>query len=147
MILLANIETVIDCPVAKLFNYVTDMENYLHWFPGVINISSYNNLTKNQIGKQYIETLEFPSGMEKLIIQVAKYEKNRLFTTEGNLELVLPMMTMNFKEETENSCHFTLSYFSRNTELDTDNSMLKTIQTDLKHRLPTAINKLKEAVL
>ena len=143
MIVLAHTETMIDCSVAKLFKYVTDMENYLHWFPGVIDISSCDDLPQDQIGKQYIETLEFPSGMEKLTIQVTKYEKNELFTTEGNLEPLLPMMIMNFKEAKEESCYFNLSYYSRNTSLDINNPLIKTIKTDLEHRIPIAIDRLK----
>ncbi len=144
MILLASIEEQINCSSSSLFDYVTDMENYIHWFPGAIDVKESDSLPKDQVGKQYLETLSFPTGPQKLTIEVKQFERNRFFVTEGDLEPILPRMMMKFEAMKDNTCKFSLSYFSRSAELDSQAPLIQTLQASIRQRLPIAIQALKE---
>ncbi|GAB1268425.1 hypothetical protein NBRC116493_16780 [Aurantivibrio infirmus] len=144
MILLASIEEQINCSSSSLFDYVTDMENYIHWFPGVIDVKESDNLPKDQVGKQYLETLSFPTGPQKLTIEVKQFERNRFFVMEGDLEPILPRMMMKFDAMKDNTCKFSLSYFSRSAELDSQAPLIQALQASIQQRLPIAIQALKE---
>lgn len=47
----------IERPVAQVFAYVSDMERFAQWFPGVVAMAPADKLTPGQPGKQYLETV------------------------------------------------------------------------------------------
>lgn len=143
MILLAQKSGPMRCSVTKLFNYSTNMENYSAWFPGVHKITSGNDKAHAQVGKSYVESLVLPSGIEELTITVKKVRSNELFITEGDLQPLLPMMTMEFRELTDDSCHFHLKYHSRSLELDERGEMVKQLQANLNERIHVAFSNLR----
>ncbi len=51
MIELANTAITIFTPADVVFKYVSNMENYKHWFPGVVDIRSANTLDHGVVGK------------------------------------------------------------------------------------------------
>ncbi len=142
MILLASAEALIRCPVAQLYAYVTNMENYQQWFPGVISIVESNDLPHGHVGKQYRESLALPAGETQLTIEVKRAEVNGNFVTEGSLEPLLPMMTMGFRDTSKKSCYFSLMYHSRNLELEAESPLVKALQQDLGDRITVAIDTL-----
>ena len=141
MITLVQINTPMDCSVSELFDYVTNMENYAEWFPGVHKITSGNDKSHGQVGKTYIESLTLPTGIAKLIIAVKKVQSNKLFITEGDLEYLLPMMTMEFQSLSDERCYFQLTYSSRNPKLD--EKTVTQLQSDLNVRTIKALENLK----
>ncbi|MCG7585723.1 hypothetical protein [Photobacterium sp. OFAV2-7] len=143
MIKLAQEKQQIDQPITQVFSYVTNMENYRNWFPGIDSIKAINNLEHGQVGKQYVETLSLPQGTVDLIIEVKEMEQNRLFMTQGDLEPLLPQMTINFSETSESSCIIELTYFSRNLELRADDELIIGLANDLSIRANEAVKELK----
>ncbi|GLQ30888.1 SRPBCC family protein [Litoribrevibacter albus] len=143
MIELAKVSTTISAPVAVVFDYVTNMENYGDWFPGVVAIRSDNDLPHATVGKTYLETLQLPGGEYELSIEVIQSEAKGLFLTQGDLEGVLPQMTMRFSEEQEGTCTFDLQYHSRNTTLSEESEIIIALRKDLAERASTALVNLK----
>lgn len=143
MIKLAQQTLQIDRPITQVFSYVTNMENYKNWFPGVDSIRAINNLEHGEVGKQYVETLTLPNGDVDLMIEVKQIDKNCFFMTQGDLEPLLPQMTINFSETTKKNCVIELSYFSRNSTLKTDDDLITGLATDLSIRANKGLKELK----
>jgi len=143
MILLAENISVLSVNVNRVFEFVTNMENYKKWFPGVLEIRSGNNLPHGKIGKTYIETLKFPEGIRELTIEVKKSVKNEIFKTEGDLQPLLPSMKMLFTDLGDDKCQFQLSYFCRNPDLKENDEFVNAIKQDLNERIGSAIKNLK----
>jgi len=143
MIELTKTSALISAPVNTVFNYVTNMENYGNWFPGVQAIKSKNSLAHATIGKTYLETLLLADGEYQLTIEVAQCEANRLFLTKGDLAGVLPQMTIEFYAEEENKCRMVLHYHSRNTSLTAQSPMIIALREDLTTRAATGITHLQ----
>ncbi len=143
MIELAKISVLIATPVSVAFNYISNMENYKHWFPGVVDIKSTNQLAHGDIGKKYVETLLLPSGAVDLEINVNQCKPNHFFLTQGNLASVLPQMTVTFLAITDSSCKVTLEYHSRNSELTSSSDIVIALREDLDRRAKQGITELK----
>ena len=143
MINLAQQTITINAPSSQVFNFVSNMENYKNWFPGVINITSANNLPHGTVGKQYKETLLMPDGESELLIKVVNITKNSKFQTQGDLAGVLPQMTIAFRELACQVCEINLQYHSRSQNLDESDDLIVTLQSDLDARSHTALITLK----
>jgi len=144
MIELAKTSTTIATPINDVFNYVSNMENYGHWFPGVVAIRSKNNLMHAAVGKTYVETLNLPDGECELTIEVDQCDTDHLFITKGDLAGVLPQMTVMFSSDEENNCLITLQYHSRNTSLTEKSDIVIALKEDLTVRAEIGIARLKE---
>ena len=144
MIELAQAQVTLSGPLSHFFDFVTNMENYGEWFPGVIAVKSANDLPPSQIGKTYAETLNFPEGEFSLKLTVVECELNRIFVTQGDLVGLLPQMTMKFIPLDEAQFRFDLSYHSRNDELEKNQEMLHSLKRDIQNRANTAMDKLAE---
>jgi len=143
MILLAQTTVMLAMPVHQLFNYVTNMENYADWFPGVHHIGSKNNLAHGSIGKTYQETLSLPTGEAQLTIEVIQSEANSLFLTQGDLADVLPQMTMKFSVTGDNQCQMQLSFHSRNQDLTQESELILALQQNLSERVVEGMQNLQ----
>jgi len=143
MIELAKTSITIAAPIDFVFEYVSNMENYKYWFPGVVDIKSSNNLTHGEIGKKYVETLSLPSGDVELEIEVDRCDINQLFLTKGNLVGVLPQMTVTFSVSDGKSCELILEYHSRNSDLTPTSDIVLALREDLNVRASSGMDKLK----
>ena len=143
MISLALQSTVIQAPSHQVFDFVSNMENYKDWFPGIIEICSDNDLNHGEVGKKYRERLLMPSGESELLITVVESIKNKKFLTQGNLDVVLPQMTIVFSELTSQVCEVNLQYHSRSQKLDESDDLIASLQSDLDARSHTALETLK----
>jgi hypothetical protein len=146
MIELAKTTESFDAPIEKLFTYVTNMENYGSWFPGVKKISSKNGLPHATVGKTYLEKLVLPDGEQDLTISVVKCEENKLFLTQGDLAGLLPQMKISYESKGENRCIMTLEYHSRNVDLVEKSELVTSLREDLAKRSISALNKLKSII-
>lgn len=124
--------------VGTLFNFVTNMENYGLWFPGVVAISSHNKLKHGTKGKIYKEIIEMPDGQHNLLIEVKETKTNEYFYTEGDLAPLLPAMQMQFKSINLEQSQLNLSYYSRNNKLDTHSELFESITENLSGRVNIA---------
>lgn len=95
MNVIANESTVIQQNAEVVFSYVSDLENFGEWFPGVVSIKSLNALSATQIGKKYQEIVKLPFKGEKTVcIEVKEFLLNKNLVTEGDLSPLLPRMTI-----------------------------------------------------
>ena len=143
MIELSKTSITIDAPTPVVFKYVSNMENYKRWFPGVVDIKSANNLEHGVIGKEYVEKLSLPSGESELIIEVDQCDTNQLFLTKGDLAGILPQMTITFFVDEDKRCEMTLQYHSRNPELAEVSDIIIVLREDLNVRAKKGLAKLK----
>jgi len=143
MIELAKTSITIAARIDTVFEYVSNMENYKHWFPGVVDIKSANNLTHGEVGKKYVEILSLPSGAVELEIEVDQCDINHLFLTKGNLTGILPQMKVTFFVNEEKSCEVNLQYHSRNPELTPTSDIVIALREDLSIRANKGVAHLK----
>jgi len=143
MIELAKTSITISAPIDIVFKYVSNMENYKNWFPGVVDIKPANELNHGVVGKTYIETLSLPNGDAELVIEVDQCDINRLFLTKGNLTGILPQMTVAFCVNDENHCEVNLQYHSRSPELTLTSDIVIALRSDLAIRANKGVAKLK----
>ena len=143
MIELAKTSINIAAPIDSVFKYVTNMENYKQWFPGVIAIKSENTLSHGVVGKKYLEILSLPEGDAELKITVAQSEANKLFLTKGDLPGILPQMKVTFCVNEDKTCQVNLQYHSRNPDLTPASSIVIALREDLSIRANKGVAKLK----
>lgn len=115
MVLVAEQKFTIERPVDEVFSYITDMENFGQWFPGVISIRSSNDLPSGAIGKQYVESVKVPlRGHKDVTIKVVESTANHKFVTEGKLPPLMPRMEVIFKKAGDRRCEVQWRMFSCN---------------------------------
>lgn len=104
MNVIANESTVIKQTAEVVFAYISDLENFGEWFPGVVSIKSLNTLPVTQVGKKYQEVVKIPfAGKKTICIEVKESLMNKRLATEGDLSPLLPGMTItltSMEEET-----------------------------------------------
>lgn len=144
MIELAQGTLTINASVEEVFKYVSNMENYKKWFPGVEEIHSYNDLTHGTHGKQYKEILNLNGEQGQLIIEVIQCKPNELFLTQGDLPGILPQMTIRFLTTKENGCEINLQYHGRSLELKQNKNLQEMLRQDLHNRTQKGLMKLKQ---
>ncbi len=144
MIELAQGTTIINTQVETVFKYVSNMENYKTWFPGVVEVCSFNDLAHGTQGKQYRETLNLNGEQGQLIIEVKQCKPNELFLTQGNLPGILPQMTIRFLATQENACEINLQYHGRANELAQNKNLQEILQQDLHSRTQQGLTRLKQ---
>jgi carbon monoxide dehydrogenase subunit G len=94
--LLAQGSVEIQRPRPEVFAYVTNLENFAAWFPGVAAIHGEGGLGHAQVGKRYRETLRMPFGRIATVdIEVKGARAEALFVTEGS-GFLMPGMSVDF---------------------------------------------------
>jgi len=146
MIELAKSSITISEPIDTVFKYISNMENYKEWFPGVVDIKSANDLAHGIVGKQYVEMLSLPSGDAELVIEVDQCDVNSLFLTKGNLTGVLPQMKVTFSVNEDEMCEVNLQYHTRNPELTLTSDIVIALRKDLSIRANKGVAKLKAII-
>jgi hypothetical protein len=115
MYLLASSVVTIACARTKTFEYAADLENFAHWFPGVIGIVAHDELSFATPGKQYVETVAVPlRGKRTVRIWVVDASVPMRVVTEGDLPLLLPRMEIEFQDVGGDSCEVRWRMLSRN---------------------------------
>ncbi len=118
MHLLAEKTVHIQRPLVAVFAYVSNMEKFGEWFPGVISIASSNTLRHGQPGKQYLETVAVPlRGTRKITLEVREVRGHTFFATEGRFPPLWPRMEITLAAAQENSCALTWQIFSRSNSV------------------------------
>lgn len=113
--LLAENTVPIQRPALAVFEYVSNMENFAEWFPGVVAIQSSNAMHHGQPGKQYRETVSVPlRGTRQITLEVREVRGPLFFATEGRFAPLMPRMELSLQETDAHSCQFTYRVFSRN---------------------------------
>lgn len=112
-------ETVsINCPISEVFEFVSNHENYIKWYPGVVAVTSTDGLAPGTAGKVYNEILRLPSGRQRAFdIEVVETRAPELFATEGTLAPLHPRMEMRLTAKSATVTALNLRFFSRNQSL------------------------------
>jgi reticulon-4-interacting protein 1, mitochondrial len=81
-----------NCEASKVWAFIRDMENYVQWFPFIVQMDSADTLPVGTIGKRYKETAIAPGGKEESINVevVALDDQNFHLAIEADLKPVLP---------------------------------------------------------
>jgi len=117
MYLLAESSVDIACPVEHAFAFAADLENFPHWFPGVVDVASNDALPVGTVGKHYREAVAMPlRGRRSVLIRVVEAAAPGRFATEGELHLLLPRMEMAFAARESGGCRVTWRMSSRRTQ-------------------------------
>ncbi len=104
----------INRPIAHVFAFVSNHENYLQWFPGVVTIVSADQLAHGTVGKIYRETLRLPIGRHQAIdIAVVTSQPPELFVTEGTFAPLHPRMEIRLTQTSAQETMLSLRFFSR----------------------------------
>lgn len=98
----------------KVFGYVSNMEKFGEWFPGVISITSPDSLAHGQPGKTYRETVFVPlKGRRQITLEVREARAPHFFATEGRWLPLLPRMEISLEATAPHTCTLTWRMFSR----------------------------------
>jgi len=101
-------------PIAKVFEFLANHENYIKWFPGVVAIAAVDKLPHGTVGKIYSETLRLPTGRHRRIaIKVVESRFPALFMTEGTFAPVHPRMELRLSEQSAQETNLNLRFLSR----------------------------------
>lgn len=145
MPVLTSNKILIHCPIAVVYEFVANMENFGKWFPKVLEIRSANSLEPDSIGKAYIETVKVPfRGLKHIKLKVVQSQKNSLFVTEGNFHPLLPRMTINFSEQANKTTVVIWRMESRNNGTIFNLLLLPLYKFVLKGRAQKGVQNLKE---
>lgn len=113
-ILLADETLSIASSISNVFAFVSNHENYVRWYPGVIVVTSADGLPPGTVGKVYDETLRLPSGRHRAFdIEVVESRPPDLFVTEGALAPIHPRMEMRLTAKSANETILNLKFYSR----------------------------------
>ena len=105
----------IDRPISKVFEFVSNHENYVRWFPGVVSVISSDGLTPGTMEKVYSEVLRLPSGRQRAFdIRVVEARAPTFFATEGTLAPLHPRMEIRLTSSSETETLLNLRFYSRN---------------------------------
>lgn len=114
IITLADKTLSIRSPIANVFTFLSNHENYIRWFPGVIAIESADKLPHGRVGKIYRETLRLPTGRNRLIdIEVIDSQPPNLFVMEGAFAPLHPRTELRLVAESAEETVLNWRFFSR----------------------------------
>lgn len=144
MHLLAEETVHIKRAVPDVFNYVTNMERFGEWFPGVLSIQSANHQRHGQVGKEYLETVSLPlRGQRKIKLVVREAEAGRRFVTEGRLFPLMPRMEVTFSPVGVASCQLTWRMYSRSEASFVRLALLPLARRVMRKRAAVGVKRLK----
>ncbi len=143
MHLLAEKSINIKRPVPDVFDYVTDMERFGDWFPGVLAIEPANWHKHGQTGKEYLETVAVPlRGQRQISIVVRESQPCQFFATEGKFPPLLPRMEVEFAPGEGGSCDLTWRMLSRNRGLVFRFTLLPLARRVMRKRATIGLKRL-----
>ena len=111
---LANHRLAIHAPVADVFDFLANHENYALWYPNVISIVSGNALPHGQVGKIYEEAIRLPTRrIQPITIRVVESRRPSLFVTEGDFPPLHPRMEVHLSENAAGETLLDWRFYSR----------------------------------
>lgn len=144
MHLLAEKKVHINRSAQVVFGYVSNMENFGEWFPGVVSIESLNTLRHGEPGKEYLETVVVPfKRNQQIIVQVCEVKRHHFFATEGQFPPLLPRMEITLDQTAVGSCELTWRIFSRSRNLLIRHLLLPMVRRVMDKRATLGVATLK----
>jgi len=144
MHLLADTTVDIACPPQRAFDFAANLENFPHWFPGALSITSENALPFNTVGKQYRETVVLPlRGQRSVHIRVIEVAAPARLVTEGSMALLLPRMEMAFDPHGPDACRLRWRMWSRQTAALPRWTVLPLARITMSRRAAAGLRRLR----
>ena len=132
-------------PALAVFEYVSNMEKFGEWFPGVISIASANGFNHGQPGKEYLETVSVPlRGIRKIKLEVREVRGHTFFATEGRFPPLMPRTEVVLNATGTNSCELTWRMFSRSNSLIVQYTLLPLARRVMGKRAALGVVALKK---
>ncbi len=104
----------INRPIAYVFAFVSNHENYAQWFPGVVSVVPVDRQAHATVGKTYRETLRLPTGRHQAMdIVVVTSQPPDMFATEGTFAPLHPRMEVRLTQASAQETALHLHFFSR----------------------------------
>lgn len=130
--------------VEATYQYVTNLEHFGEWFPGVLYIESANTVEHARRGKEYLETVAVPlRGKRKVKISVKDAQPNKAFMTEGEFSPLMPRMEILFQATGIDSCSVTWRMLSRNDGWLFKTTLLHVFKSVMQKRAAIGIRRLQ----
>jgi uncharacterized protein YndB with AHSA1/START domain len=104
----------INSPIATVFAFLSNHENYIRWFPGVVAIASHDQLPHGTVGKVYHETLKLPTGRNRTItIEVLESQPPVMFVMEADFAPLHPRTEIRLAKQSADETILTWRFLSR----------------------------------
>ena len=131
----------------KAYRYITDMERFGEWFPGVMSIISASTHGHGEIGKEYLETVVVPlRGTREIAVRVRDAEPYRFFATEGEFRPLMPRMEIAFDALGDGACSVTFRMFSRSDNRFVRLALIPLARRVMNRRAAVGLPRLKRAL-
>ncbi len=146
MYLLASSVVTIACPRTKTFEYAADLENFAHWFPGVIGIVAHDELSFATPGKQYVETVAVPlRGNRTVLIWVVDASvSDARWSPKATCHCCCRAWRSSSTMSADNSCEVRWRMLSRNENVLVRYTVLPLAGWLMGRRATTGLRNLKQ---
>ena len=144
MNLISDVKVSINRTNADIFDYVSNMEKFGEWFPGVISITSDDGVAHGEVDKKYLETVKVPLvGLKQISISVVDSQYGHFFVTEGDFSPLLPRMEIDIKKIDHMSSSVSWRMYSRNNKSIVKVLLLPLAKLIMQKRAEVGIKQLK----
>ena len=131
-------------PLHETFAYVSNMENFPTWFPGVATMRALDTLEHGQVGKRYRETVHMPFGRTGAIdIEVKEAREDEHLLTEGG-GFVLARVSVAFTPLSSDTTRVEWRMVSRNQRWWFRWLVLPLLRRVMRGRAREGLRKLRE---
>jgi reticulon-4-interacting protein 1, mitochondrial len=128
---------------SDVYRYISDMENYVQWFPDILQMRAIDQQPIGTLGKRYDEIARLPNGKEeRIIVEVVEAIEDKKLSVEASLSPVLPRFDYVIEAINSQSCVFHWTCNARNTSLQS-RLFVMVMRLVLKARLKRALLQLK----
>ena len=144
MNLISDVNESINRTNEDVFDYVSNMEKFGEWFPGVISITSSDGVAHGKVDKKYLETVKVPlAGLKKISISVVDSKYGQFFATEGEFSPLFPRMEITIKSIDETRSSVSWRMYSRNNKSIVKVLLLPFAKSIMQKRAQVGIKQLK----
>ncbi len=134
----------IDRPANEVFSYVSDLENFMHWFPEVRTLKASNALPPDAVGRRYLEQVAIPGrGVIAVNIEVVHCGDHSL-VTEGDLEPLLPRMRIDVEAASPSACAVRWRMWSRSESALVRGTVAQLMKLVIRRRARIGLARLRE---
>lgn len=135
----------IGSPIATVFGFMSNHENYARWFPGVVAIRSPDDLPHGTVGKIYDETLALPAGRLRTIsIQVLESHAPVSFVMQADFAPLHPRTEIRLVEKSADETILNWTFVSRSQSTIGRFLLRALARKPLERRSAAGLRKLKK---
>lgn len=130
-------------PASEVFAFVSDLENYPRWFPGIGKMAAVDSSPIGTIGKRYAEVAYLRTGqVADITVEIVEFVAGERFAMHASLEPILPRFDYRFVAAGEDACDFHWRC-TRRAQTEAAIQMVGPMREGLGPRLHQALENLK----